>query len=69
MTQSHYVHCTTQVLDVFEIDRLAGFHPQHAPHNFHVPERASLLAALATLLDLRQGVGAQYSKNCRRGGG
>lgn len=44
-----------EVLDVFELDRLAGYHREKREANFHVPRRASLHGALAALLMLRLG--------------
>jgi hypothetical protein len=41
-----------ELLDVYELDRAAGFYEaKHA--NFHVPPAASVMAALALMLQLR----------------
>ena len=48
-----------EVLDVFELDRLAGYYKEKKAANFHVPARASAQAAMAAMLLLRLGVGAR----------
>ena len=55
-----------QVLDVFELDRLAGYYLEKKLANFHVPPRASAQAALALLLQLRLGVGATRGEHSRK---
>ena len=55
------------MLDVWELDRLAGFYNSKKADNFHVPNKASAQAAMAALLLLRLGVGArgdQQLRNC-----
>ena len=56
-----------EVLDVFELDRLAGYYLEKKLANFHVPPRASAQAALALLLQLRLGVGATRGERNREG--
>ena len=47
-----------ELLDVYELDRAAGFYTaRHA--DFHVPPPASVLAALAAMLQLRVGAAPQ----------
>ena len=56
-----------EVLDVWELDKLAGFYTTKKADNFHVPNKASAQAAMAALLLLRLGVGArgdQQLRNC-----
>lgn len=48
-----------EVLDVFELDRLAGYYNEKKVANFHVPPEASAQAAMAAMLLLRLGVGAR----------
>ena len=55
-----------EVLDVFELDRLAGYYREKKLANFHVPPRASAQAALALLLMLRLGVGATRGEHHRQ---
>ena len=55
-----------EVLDVFELDRLAGYYLEKKLANFHVPPRASAQAALALLLQLRLGVGATRGEHSRK---
>ena len=40
------------MLDVFELDRLAGYYLEKKLANFHVPPRASAQAALTLTLTL-----------------
>ena len=54
-------------LQVWELDKLAGFYTTKKADNFHVPNKASAQAAMAALLLLRLGVGArggQQLRNC-----